>query len=173
MKNLLIGFICFLMMPVVKGQSSLRISKQQFRDEFLDAINANRAKGCNCGGRYMPPTSPLIWNDKLANAAREHATDMYLYNYFNHTGPDGRTMQNRIQSAGYNYNGYQSYTIGENIAQGQQTITEVSDDWFKSPSHCKNLMNPAFKEIGIAENNRYWVQDFGGRVRFSSRYSSN
>jgi hypothetical protein len=39
--------------------------------------------------------------------------------------------------------------------------------WFKSPGHCKNLMNPAFKEIGIALYNTYWVQDFGGRESFT------
>jgi len=43
----------------------------------------------------------------------------------------------------------------------------VMQGWFHSPGHCKNLMNPAFKEIGIAENNTYWVQDFGGREEFS------
>jgi uncharacterized protein YkwD len=36
-------------------------------------------------------------------------------------------------------------------------------EWFKSEGHCHNLMNPAFKEVGIVQYNDYWVQDFGGR----------
>ena len=28
-------------------------------------------------------------------------------------------------------------------------------------------MQPGFKEIGVAYNNTYWVQDFGGREEFS------
>ncbi len=75
-------------------------------------------------------------------------------------------MENRIQRAEYTYKGYQRYAIGENIAMGQQTINEVSAGWFKSPGHCKNLMNPAYTEIGIAEKHYYWVEDFGGRVGF-------
>jgi hypothetical protein len=30
-------------------------------------------------------------------------------------------------------------------------------------------MNPGFKEVGVAENHHYWVQDFGGRESFSPR----
>jgi uncharacterized protein YkwD len=57
--------------------------------------------------------------------------------------------------------------IGENIAFGPPTIAEVMQGWFNSPGHCKNLMNPEFKEIGVAEDRTYWVQDFGGREAFS------
>ncbi len=64
----------------VYGQSSLNISNQQFRTQFLDKINATRARGCNCGGKYMPPAPPIMWNNKLANAAMEHAKDMYRHN---------------------------------------------------------------------------------------------
>jgi len=31
------------------------------------------------------------------------------------------------------------------------------------------LMNPAFREVGVAEVDHYWVQDFGGRGEFSAR----
>jgi hypothetical protein len=30
-------------------------------------------------------------------------------------------------------------------------------------------MNPAFREVGVAEIDHYWVQDFGGRREFSQR----
>lgn len=148
----------------ISAQQSLRISKDEFKDQFLDVINARRAKGCNCGTTYMRPANPLTWNDMLASAAGEHAIDMYRNNYFNHTSTTGQTLQDRLFAAGYSYKGYQSYTIGENIAEGQQTIDEVIAGWFKSVGHCKNLMNPDFNEIGVFEYRHYWVQDFGGRV---------
>lgn len=163
-------FVLLLLMPcLTRAQSSLHISKQQFKDEFLDAINAKRATGCNCGGSRMKPATPLKWNDQLAKAATEHAKDMYRHNYFSHESPDRRSLQDRIFKVGYTYQGYQRYAIGENIAYNQRSIEQVLAGWFSSKEHCKNLMNPAFTEIGIAENKYYWVQDFGGRVSFASR----
>jgi uncharacterized protein YkwD len=144
------------------------VSNSKFRSEFLENINHVREKGCTCGSIYMPPAPPLIWNDQLEMAAIGHAVDMYDKSYFSHTSKNGRTMDKRIMGAGYTMKGYQSFAIGENIAQGQQSITEVMAGWFKSEGHCKNLMNPAFKEVGAAAYNTYWVQDFGGREPFSA-----
>jgi uncharacterized protein YkwD len=138
-----------------------------FKKDFLTYINDIRKKGCTCGITYMPPVSPLSWNQQLESAAMGHATDMAQKNYFSHTSKDGRTMENRIAAAGYTYNGFKSYAVGENIAQGQLSIDEVMRGWFKSEGHCKNLMNHAFKEVGVALNDTYWVQDFGGRESFT------
>lgn len=139
----------------------------EFKREFLESINHTREKGCNCGGTYMPPAPPLVWNDDLATAALKHAADMSKRNYFSHNSLDGRTSDKRIVKAGYTYKGFKSFAVGENIAQGQMSIAEVMAGWFKSPGHCHNLMNREFKEVGIAKYEDYWVQDFGGRVPFS------
>lgn len=140
----------------------------KFKKEFLERINKVRQKGCNCGRQYMRPVAPLAWNDQLEDAAMGHAKDMYKKDYFSHESKDGRKIVNRIEAAGYGRKGYKSYQVGENIAQGQQTIAEVTDGWFKSEGHCLNLMQPGFKEIGVAYYNTYWVQDFGGREEFSA-----
>jgi len=116
----------------------------------------------------MPPAPPLVWNDNLEIAAAGHAQDMFNRSYFSHTSKDGRSMQDRIVMAGYIFKGYRSFMVGENIAEGQMSIAQVMQGWIKSEGHCKNLMNPGFKEIGVAENNHYWVQDFGGRESFSA-----
>ena len=159
----------FLISVLLSGYTSTIMEADGFKDEFLQRINAVRAKGCRCGNLYMPPVAPLEWNNRLANAAKDHARDMSKRQYFSHTSKDSRSIQDRITAAGYTYNGYKSFAIGENIAQGQQTIAEVSNGWFESPGHCKNLMNLSFNEIGVAEYNQYWVQDFGGRVVFSDQ----
>jgi len=168
MKQLIKGFfILIIVSSFAKTYGQQTASSPQFRRQFLAEINRVRASGCNCGVSYMPPAPPLIWNDLLEISAIGHAMDMANQNYFSHTSLDGRTMQGRIQNAGYGYKGYKSYAVGENIAEGPETIAEVMQGWFHSPGHCKNLMNPQFKEIGVAESNGYWVQDFGGRESFS------
>ena len=150
------------------AHSQATLSNRQFRQEFLNDINRVREKGCTCGSTYMPPAAPLVWNEQLEIAAINHARDMSGNNYFSHTSRDGRSMEDRVVMAGYNFKGFKSFAAGENIAQGQMSIAEVMQGWFKSPGHCKNLMNPAFKEVGVAVSNDYWVQDFGGRQPFSA-----
>ncbi|MDH3238519.1 MAG: CAP domain-containing protein, partial [Deltaproteobacteria bacterium] len=46
--------------------------------------------------------------------------------------------------------GYQWWTYGENIAVGYQTVSAVMQAWLDSEGHCRNIMNPAFAEIGAA-----------------------
>ena len=144
-------FTLIILIPGVNTGSALTSHVSSFRHEFLEDINHLRQKGCTCGAIYMPPAPPLTWNDQLEKAAANHAQDMFDQNYFNHTSKDGRNMEDRIVAAGYVFKGYQSFTIGENIAQGQQSVAQVMQSWIKSEGHCKNLMNPAFKEVGIAE----------------------
>lgn len=167
MKLLRILFLLLSVFVIKTVSAQQTTSTPAFSREFLEYINQVRQKGCNCGATYMPPASPLVWNDQLEVAAIGHAKDMANKNYFSHTSKDGRTVDKRIIAAGYTYDGYKSFAIGENIAQGDMTIKQVTDGWFKSEGHCKNLMNPSFKEIGIAQYSTYWVQDFGGRESFT------
>lgn len=140
-----------------------------FKAQLLAQINKVRLKGCNCGTTKMPPVAPMKWNDDLEKAAKGHAEEMAKKNFFSHTSKDGRSTMTRAEDAGYTHKGFRSFTVGENIAQGQMNIAEVMEGWFKSPSHCMNLMNPDFKEVGVWLDNSYWVQDFGGREEFSAQ----
>ena len=175
MKKILISalFTLSILTFTVPSFSQQLVSSPSFRQDFLNYINFTRTKGCNCGGTYMPPVPRLSWNYELETAAVGHAQDMANKSYFSHTSLDGRNMQERIVNAGYAYKGFRSYTVGENIAQGQMSIAEVMQGWFKSPGHCKNLMNGSFKEIGVAQYSNYWVQDFGGRESFSADEQKN
>ena len=155
-----------------KAQSNTA-NTDSFKDQFLKIINQARRTGCTCGTSIMKPAEPLTWNEQLAAAAEVHAKDMSKRNYFNHVSASGKSVMDRIISAGYTPEGYQRYIIGENIAKGQPSIEKVMKSWFKSDHHCLNLMNPAYKEIGIAESNLYWVQDFGGREPFLNAIKSS
>lgn len=143
-----------------------RVIVVDFQKEFLKQINKTRAEGCKCGDVYMPPVDPLTWNTELHISALAHAKDMAKNKYFSHLSKNGDKIKDRITTAGYTYAGYQSFTIGENIAFNQRSIREVMEGWLNSPAHCKNIMSSAFKEVGIGMQDYYWVQDFGGKVPF-------
>lgn len=137
-----------------------------FAQQVLDLTNAARAVPRSCGATSYAAAAPLTWNAQLGQAAQGHAADMATQNYFSHTSLDGRTFAQRIVNAGYT--AYR--TLGENIAAGQTTPQAVVDGWLKSEGHCRNLMNPAFRELGVgyaysgaSTYKHYWVQDFGAR----------
>lgn len=125
---------------------------------MLQLVNEQRQQGCNCGSVYYPPVPPLTWNNQLEEAAQAHASDMYENNYFSHTGNDGSNAGDRINRIGYFWRAY-----GENIAKGYKTEQTVMNAWILSEDHCKNIMSSAFRELGAAKVNNYWVQEFGSR----------
>lgn len=53
------------------------------------------------------------------------------------------------------------FSLGENIAKGQLTPTQVMNDWLQSENHRKNILSGAFDEIGIGIFGDVWVQEFG------------
>ena len=130
---------------------------------FLNAINAVRAVGRNCGSTAYPAAPALKWNAKLETAALLHSQDMANQNYFGHTGKNGSQPWDRMTAAGYAWR-----AAAENIAAGQPDLTAVMDGWVKSPGHCANLMSTAQVEIGMAKATNsssdyriYWTQNFG------------
>jgi uncharacterized protein YkwD len=135
-----------------------------FQASVLARINQYRAAGASCrtAGQFAP-AQPLVWNSLLLQAASGHSQDMATKNYFSHTGLDGRTMVDRINATGYVWS-----TIGENIAAGYPTVNAVVDGWMASDGHCANLMNPNFKDVGVAcvasstsTYRTYWTMDAG------------
>ncbi|TDE87076.1 hypothetical protein E0686_03210 [Deinococcus sp. S9] len=138
-------------------------SNSSFAQRVLDLSNQARAQGRTCGSTRFAPAAPLTYNAQLAQAAQAHATDMATKNYFSHTSLDGRTVAQRITATGYAWR-----AIGENIAAGQTTPEQVVAGWLQSEGHCRNIMNPAYQELGVgyAQGGSYgttWVQDFGAR----------
>ncbi|PNY80447.1 CAP domain-containing protein [Deinococcus koreensis] len=134
-----------------------------FAARVMELTNAARAQARSCGADRFAATTALTPNAKLAQAAQAHAADMAAKNYFSHTSQDGRTLRERIDATGYSWS-----AIGENIAAGQATPDEVVQGWLGSPGHCRNIMNPTFRELGVGYTpasggtyRTYWVQNFG------------
>lgn len=126
------------------------------RARMLAAVNAVRKRA----GLRLLKADP-----ELERAAQAHAEDMLRRGYFGHKSPSGTTVRERSRSAGYDWR-----TIGENIAEGQLSVDEVMDTWMRSPGHRKNILNPAFTELGVGlttgrsrggEYRVIWVQNFG------------
>ena len=124
---------------------------------MLDAVNAVRARaGRRAGPSDYAAAGPLVWNDRLEAAAASHTADMAKHEVFTHVGTDGSEVGARATHEGYAWR-----LVGENIARYQRTVPEVVEDWVKSPSHCRTLMDPRYAEMGAAEQDRYWTQVFG------------
>ncbi|KPC80396.1 MULTISPECIES: sigma-70 family RNA polymerase sigma factor [Streptomyces] len=122
--------------------------------EVIALVNTERAKE-GCG--------PVSGNSLLSKAASRHSADMVARDYFSHTSPDGTDPGTRITAAGYRWS-----TYGENIAKGQQTAESVMDAWMNSEGHRANILNCAFKEIGIGREESsggpVWTQNFGAAL---------
>jgi uncharacterized protein YkwD len=94
---------------------------------------------------------PIVWSDEVAKIARLHSENMAKYNFFSHTGIDGKMVNDRADLLGIT----KWTAIGENIAynRGYQKPLECAvEKWMESPGHRENLLNDRWKEsaIGIA-----------------------
>lgn len=100
---------------------------------------------------------PLAGNPHLAAAAAGHAAWMLAADVFSHTGSGGSTPAQRMAAAGYALAG--SWTAGENIAWSGTTgsvdpvaaILQHHRGLFESPGHRLNILDGAFREIGVGQ----------------------
>ena len=92
---------------------------------------------------------------------------MIKNNYFAHTSPAGIAPWHWFDENKYDYK-----YAGENLALGFSSVESEHQAWMDSPTHKKNILNPNFKEIGIAvgkgtiDNNLVTiaVQEFGAKM---------
>ncbi|MFG2844847.1 CAP domain-containing protein [Kitasatospora sp. NPDC048296] len=130
--------------PVGGGPSS------SYAQQVVDLVNAERAKA-GCG--------PVAAEPRLASAAQSHSDDMADRNYFDHASPEGYHADHRIEATGYQWS-----TWGENIARGQKDPAAVMDAWMNSPGHRANILNCAFKQLGVGvrtgSGGPWWTQVF-------------
>ena len=146
------------------GKEKIESSRAGFEKEVLALVNKERKKR----GR-----KPLKWNNQLAYAARYHATDMAVDNYFDHPSQDRRrngshkTICNVFERMD-KFVSNNIFSRAENIAVGEKTPTQVMKDWMSSSGHRRNILDKSAKYIGIgyievadSEWGEYWVQSFG------------
>ena len=103
--------------------------------------------------------SELTANWELSRVARYKSQDMKDKNYFSHTSPTYGTPFQMIKAFGLSYR-----TAGENIAKGYATPQAVVNGWTNSSGHRANILNAAYKQIGVGSvaGGNYWTQMFIG-----------
>jgi uncharacterized protein YkwD len=159
-----------------KPYTAVSLDSQTVR-AYTAAVNKVRRQGRYCGDSYYPAVAPVKWNNALYRSAYEHSRDMMITGRMQHRGsnrksdwtakvqhlPQGSSFRQRIENNGYT----RWRRIAENIESGSATLSQVMAHWLASEGHCKNIMNPDFREFGMAHLQRkgsryehYWTQDF-------------
>ena len=129
------------------------IDPQEYENEVLRLTNIERARH---------GLTALIWDDRLAAAARKHSLDMARRDFISHTNPDGEGPGDRLRKEGF------TETWAENLAGGQPTPQEAVDAWMDSPNHRDSLLNPIYTHLGVgfcfsanSTYQYYYTQCFG------------
>lgn len=118
--------------------------------QLLQLTNAARAAA---------GVEPALTEDpRLTDVARDHSRAMRDQGFFGHVGPDGRTLRQRLEDAGIDYN-----RAAENLAQ----VTNVADPssfahdlLIDSERHRANILDPRFELVGIGvarSDDTFWI----------------
>jgi uncharacterized protein YkwD len=87
----------------------------------------------------------------LSDAAAQHSQEMVADGYFAHSSADGTPFWKRIRDY-YPPGSTGTWSVGENLfwASGKVSATESVGAWMASPPHRANILDPAWRQIGIA-----------------------
>lgn len=95
--------------------------------------------------------SQLQPNPELTDAARQHSHEMALDGYFAHHSAGGGAFWKRIERF-YPSTAWRYWSVGENLLWQSPDIAAGAalQLWLASPEHRANLLNPRWREIGVA-----------------------
>jgi uncharacterized protein YkwD len=143
--------------PALASPTVIASENAAFVDQVVEFINAVRRQ------EGLEPLSPA---PSLREAAQRQARVMAESGSLSHTAPDGSTVAERVQAAGYT--GWTA--LGEVIAAGPTSPEDVVAEWLASPEHRARLLDPAYKELGAGYYylsdtiyGHWWVVDLAAR----------
>lgn len=123
---------------------------QQAQDVLTLVNNERRAQGL----------SELQLDPTLTQAANTRAKE--IVESFSHTRPDGSSCFTAVDQLGYSYR-----ALGENIAAGYTSASDVMSGWMNSPGHRQNILTSYYGKLGVGyyedpsqPYRYYWVQIF-------------
>lgn len=117
------------------GFSTTNVTVDQTSENtMLDLVNKERAK---------VGSAPLEMNSSLLEVAREYSKDMAARDYFCHYSPEGEDVGDRLNAQDISY-----AIAGENLAYAP-TVNTAHTGLMNSPGHKRNILDPAFREVGI------------------------
>ncbi|MFW2542077.1 CAP domain-containing protein [Primorskyibacter sp. 2E107] len=137
MRMIWAALICLMLVPATAGAQQVR--------QMLNGIRSENGLG------------PLRPSSALEQAAMAHAMDMAREGFFGHVGSDGTKAMARAKREGY-----RACFVAENIAKGQDSLTEVMGGWARSAGHRRNLLSPRVTEYGLVRApGNIWVLVLG------------
>jgi uncharacterized protein YkwD len=95
--------------------------------------------------------APLRLSSQLTAAALAHTQEMATDGYFGHDSADGSLFWKRIGGF-YASTPWRYWSVGENLLWSSPDVdaSGALQLWLHSPEHRANLMNPRWREIGVA-----------------------
>ncbi len=136
----------------------------------VERLNDVRQMAAPCEGGAVQAAAQrqtLAWEQRLASSAQAQASDLAQRDLLSHVDAQQRSFGVRLRSTGYAAAG-----AGENLAAGQTDFDDTLQAWLASPTHCANLMQPDFRDVGLAcvqrlgsRYERFWVAHLGAPVR--------
>lgn len=144
--TMLVFVVAFMNVQQVEAASTQSVKGTCEYDkayEVLELVNKEREKA---------GLSKLVMDKELLEAAMVRAAEIVVL--FDHNRPNGSECFTACDKM-----------YGENIAMGQGTADYVMECWMNSSGHKANILQSAYKSIGIGcfykNGRRYWVQCFG------------
>jgi len=133
---LILIFLKLLTLPLLYFSYKTPFFAEISKYVLLEMVNQERVK------RGLPP---LIENSLLEKSAYLKAKDMLEKGYFSHYSPEGISAWDWFKLVGYNFK-----FAGENLAIGFLDSKEVHEALMNSLSHRENILNSAYREVGIS-----------------------
>lgn len=139
-----IAAVAALLPAVALGVDAPRVTPADgLESSVLDELNLVRLEhGLN----------QLRINPRLTAAADHHSLEMVRSGYFGHESADGRHFAQRIKSFYRPRAASRPWTVGENLIWQARRLTARAAvvSWLASPGHRENLLEPAFREVGVS-----------------------
>jgi uncharacterized protein YkwD len=95
---------------------------------------------------------PISGQAKLTVAAARFSAEMVRGGFFEHRAPGGPDLAGRLTQARYLGRRTTPWIVGENLAWargGAATARAIVAQWMASPGHRRNILEPAFRDVGI------------------------
>ena len=87
---------------------------------------------------------PLLWDERAAQAAIDHAVYQQWRGHLQHQGAGANDAGARLEAVGVEWRAW-----AENVAVGYEDPAEAVADWLASPPHRANLLAPSLTHAGI------------------------
>jgi len=140
--------------PSITGEADARRQACANRNVEFEAAPelAREALVCEIGRlRARRDLRRLDSDDRLAKAARRHASDMVDRHYFSHYSPAGADVADRARRTGYAKRAC-SWRLGEVLAWGvggRSTAAATVRAWMDSPDHRHILVSNRYSDLGV------------------------